>query len=218
MIKHHPSSALIEAFSQGELPASLSAAVAMHTELCPHCRQLVDDLTEQSAAASFEQPAALPLDDTLDFEQMLADITASEDSDLPQIHVPVTIEINEQKFELPRAISHMNRGRWLSLGKLSRSRLNLNEGSVHTNLLYIQPGGGVPEHTHNGFELTLLLAGHFSDEMGEYSPGDFIMLDKAHLHQPHTETGCLCYTVADASMHFTQGINKLLNPIGQLIY
>ncbi|MFQ3312714.1 MAG: putative transcriptional regulator, partial [Colwellia sp.] len=30
--------------------------------------------------------------------------------------------------------------------------------------------------------------------------------------------GCLCFTVANDALHFTQGINKLLNPIGSFIY
>jgi putative transcriptional regulator len=85
-------------------------------------------------------------------------------------------------------------------------------------LLHIQPGGSVPEHTHNGFELTVLIAGDFSDDQGEYVPGDFIMLDKKHQHHPVSEKGCLCFTVANDSLHFTQGINKLLNPIGTFIY
>ena len=63
-----------------------------------------------------------------------------------------------------------------------------------------------------------MLAGTFADEQGEYVAGDFIMLDKRHQHQPATEHGCLCYTVANDALHFTQGINKLLNPIGAFIY
>ena len=100
----------------------------------------------------------------------------------------------------------------------SAAGLQLDEGEIHTSLLHIDPGGSVPEHTHNGFELTLLLAGSFTDEQGEYVAGDFIMLDKRHQHHPVSEHGCLCYTVANDSLHFTQGINKLLNPIGSFIY
>jgi putative transcriptional regulator len=82
----------------------------------------------------------------------------------------------------------------------------------------MEPNGSVPQHTHKGFELTLLLEGSFHDEEGEYVKGDFIMLDGQHLHNPISSSGCLCYTVANDSMHFTQGINKLLNPIGSFIY
>ena len=76
----------------------------------------------------------------------------------------------------------------------------------------------MPEHTHKGFELTLLLDGSFSDDKGEYVKGDFIMLDASIKHNPISQDGCLCYTVANDALHFTQGINKLLNPIGNFIY
>ncbi len=106
----------------------------------------------------------------------------------------------------------------MHIGKLSRARVQLDENEIHTSLLYIEPGGGVPEHTHKGFELTVLLEGSFEDEQGEYVKGDFIMLDSSHQHQPISKQGCLCYTVANDALHFTQGINKLLNPIAGFIY
>ncbi|MGL5391190.1 MAG: ChrR family anti-sigma-E factor, partial [Shewanella sp.] len=37
-------------------------------------------------------------------------------------------------------------------------------------------------------------------------------------HAPTTKSGCLCYTVLNAPLHFTKGLSKLLNPIGELIY
>jgi putative transcriptional regulator len=76
----------------------------------------------------------------------------------------------------------------------------------------------VPEHTHKGFELTLLLDGEFEDEMGKYVKGDFICLDSAHKHSPQTTQGCLCLTVVNDALQFTKGMSKLLNPFGNLIY
>ena len=109
-------------------------------------------------------------------------------------------------------------GKTSHIGKLSRARIQLEENEIHTSLLQIEPGGSVPEHTHKGFELTVLLDGSFHDEQGEYVKGDFIMLDRSHQHHPISDNGCLCYTVANDALHFTQGINKLLNPIGSFIY
>ena len=109
-------------------------------------------------------------------------------------------------------------GKWTHLGKINRAPLILGEGEVHTHLLRIDPGGVVPEHTHKGFELTLLLEGEFEDELGTYVKGDFICLDSTHKHSPKTQKGCLCLTVVNDALHFTKGMSKLLNPIGSLIY
>ncbi|MDG1732519.1 MAG: ChrR family anti-sigma-E factor [Thalassotalea sp.] len=222
MIKHHPNTELLSGHVNGQLPASLSAAIAMHNELCPQCARTVNNMTEEQAELSFEQSPGEATNDidfnAIDIEQMIAAITSDESIELLAEDVPMTVTVKGQDYKIPRAIQHMPMGKWNSFGKITRARMDLNEGDIHTSLLQIAPGGSVPEHTHKGFELTLLLQGSFKDEMGTYVAGDFIMLDGEHQHTPETTDGCLCFTVADGAQHFTQGINKLLNPIGSLIY
>jgi len=228
MITHHPSQDLCLAFVQGELPASLSIAMAMHAELCPQCQQQLVELTEQVGEQALVVEStvghAVALKNTFNDEQLFAaminDITVSDK--IPQqatiVESPLVIEVKGNSYQLPRALQSVAMSGWLNLGKLSRARLNLNEGHWHSSLLHIDKNGKVPEHTHGGFELTLLLTGQFKDELGSYEAGDFIYLSQQHSHTPYTENGCLCYTVVDAALHFKQGMSKWLNPIGKLIY
>ena len=238
MIKHHPKFELIQAFVNGELPASLSAGIAIHADMCPVCQQKIAQFTDQVAEVSFEEDLdgftadnlifgsqfdnkqavdSLDNSDEIDFEQMIAGIVQSP-AEVTMPKVAKTIVLKGQTYKLPLALNNMTLSKTAHIGKLSRTRLQLNEGEIHTSLLRIEPGGGVPEHTHKGFELTVLLAGSFHDESGDYNEGDFIMLDSSHQHHPISTEGCLCYTVANDALHFTQGINKLLNPIGSFIY
>jgi len=227
MIKHHPKFELLKSFVDGDLPASLAAGIAIHADMCSLCQQKIAQLTEQVAEASFELSGLSKFDDDkavtdideLDFDEIIDQITASDDLEQSKESIDERlITFKGMQFTLPNALRNIELGRTAQIGKLSRARLNLGEGEIHTNLLHIAAGGSIPEHTHKGFELTLLLAGTFADEQGEYIAGDFIMLDQRHQHQPATEHGCLCYTVANDALHFTQGINKLLNPIGAFIY
>ncbi|MDO6427898.1 ChrR family anti-sigma-E factor [Thalassotalea sp. 1_MG-2023] len=225
MIKHHPTFEMLKAYVTGDLPASLAAGVSIHADKCDECRKQIALLTEQIAEVSFE-PEHDPLhfgnvsDETMsvDFEQMLDNICSDDSITLTKPTEAKTITLRDTPYQLPRAMQHMEISSSANIGKLSRARVMLDEGEIHTSLLHIEPGGGVPMHTHNGFELTVLVEGSFTDEMGEYFPGDFIMLDGQHVHHPVSEQGCLCYTVANAPQKFTQGINKLLNPIGNFIY
>lgn len=219
MIKHHPKFELIQSFVNGELPASLSAGIAIHAEMCPKCQHQIAQLTDQVAEVNFEDDYQdnLSVDD-LNMDQMIAAITESDDIFLPPENDEKSVVFNNKTYVLPKALNNMAVGKAANIGKLSRSRIQLNENEIHTSLLQMQPGGGVPEHTHKGFELTLLLEGSFQDDNGEYVKGDFIMLDASHQHHPVSIEGCLCYTVANDALHFTQGINKLLNPIGAFIY
>ncbi len=227
MIKHHPTFSMLQNFVDGDLPASLAAGVAMHAGMCPMCQQKIIQLTEQVAEANFEESSDLDLftNDAdmktaeLDFDDIIGEITASDDVEpMKAASIERSVSFKGTQYVLPNVLRNMSLGKTAQIGKLSRARILLDEGEIHTNLLHIGAGGSIPEHTHKGFELTLLLAGTFADEQGEYVPGDFIMLDKRHQHQPATELGCLCYTVANDALHFTQGINKLLNPIGSFIY
>lgn len=225
MINHHPKLELLQLYVNGDLPASLAAGISIHSEMCEQCRNTIYQLTEQKAEACFE-PSPQPvlneeismLSDEFDFESMIDNITESDDITTVEPSVSKTLTFKNATYTLPHALNNMAIGRAANIGKLARSRVDLNEDEIHTNLLHIEPGGGVPEHTHKGFELTVLLEGSFHDENGTYEKGDFIMLDGSVKHHPVSENGCLCFTVANDALHFTQGINKLLNPIGSLIY
>jgi putative transcriptional regulator len=238
MIKHHPKFALIQSFVNGDLPASLSAGIAIHADMCPICQQHIAQLTDQLAAVSFEEAflgrfivdentdlqctdegSADTLNvDAFNMDNMIDKITQSNAIDKHEAKIEKTVTFNNKTYILPQVLHNMLLGKTTNIGKLARARFQLNENEIHTSLLQIEPSGGVPEHTHKGFELTLLLEGAFHDEHGEYVKGDFIMLDGTHQHHPVSTKGCLCYTVANDALHFTQGINKLLNPIGAFIY
>lgn len=218
MITHHPKHELLQAFVNGELPASLSIAVAAHIEMCPTCTGAVEKLTVQAAQQVFSlaQDDATLEDNT--FLSMIDDITGDDSlASMSLVNAPL-ITFNGKETTLPRAFIQVPLKNWNKLGDVSRSRLDLNEEPLRSSLISISPQGDVPMHTHKGFELTLLLEGSFSDELGEYHAGDFIWLDNQHTHHPITENGCLCYTVSNDALHFTQGLNKLLNPFGSFLY
>ncbi len=223
MIKHHPDFELLKKFVSGDLPAALSVGIAIHADLCPQCKNTIAKLTEQVAQTKFEVfTESIPLkDDSYDeeeFDEMIDMITASPAIDLVPKTTPSSVDFHHKCYTLPSVLAHIPQGKKTRFGKLSRSRLLLEEGDIHTSLLHIEPGGVVPKHTHKGFELTVLLDGSYSDEQGEYTKGDFILLDTHIHHQPKTDNGCLCYTVANDGLYFTEGINKLLNPVSGFIY
>ena len=234
MIKHHPKFELIQAYVNGDLPASLSVGISIHAEMCKECQQQIAMLTEQVAEASFELDTNDTNDDMMtfdtsdldqviesaefNFENMIHNITDLDAIvDFAEV-AEKSVTFKNKQFTLPTALSHIDLGKVANVGKLSRRRLQLDEDEIHTNILHIGAGGSVPEHQHKGFELTVLLDGTFSDESGTYKKGDFIMLDSSVKHNPISDDGCLCFTVSNAPLHFTQGINKLLNPIGNFIY
>lgn len=227
MIKYHPDNAFLQSFATGDLPASLAAAASIHCEMCSHCREKVLSYTQQAAAADFDlsnssDVGAMSTDIEAqvfsNMDAMIEGITEDEEQDMAPVAQSKTIQVKGQQLELPKALVNVPLGKWSSLGRLSRSRLAMNDGDIRASLLLMEAGGGVPAHTHKGFELTLILEGHFKDEFDDYVPGDFLMLDSNHTHNPQTDSGCLCYTVSNDAQHFTTGLNRLVNPLGYFIY
>ncbi|ESP94418.1 MULTISPECIES: ChrR family anti-sigma-E factor [Pseudoalteromonas] len=225
MIKYHPSKQLMQKHVAGELPVGLSVAIAAHIELCDACKLELDALEAKQAESAFESNASncsdiadTSAEENLAFEAMINDITQLEMSSAMVPREPQMFDYQDKSVQLPRAIAALKLGSFINAGKVSRARFELDEGPLRSSLLHIRPGGEIPEHTHTGFELTLLLDGSFEDESGSYVPGDFIMLDGRHNHTPKTEEGCLCFTLVDSALHFNKGLSKLLNPIGNLIY
>jgi len=242
MINHHPHDSLLLAHANGELALSMSIAISAHCELCEQCQTALTAYTEQAARAAFHLApmssfSAFPPKTDNDnaasrgasaraqapsipapLEHMLEHIFAQPTLSEAPSNKPISIKLKKQEYYLPAAFKKLHNRPWQQLGKASRMRCDLDEMNTRASLLHIEPLGEIPEHTHKGYELTLLLAGEFSDSNGNYVAGDFIMLDATTEHAPTTTSGCLCYTVLNAPLHFTKGLSKLLNPIGELIY
>jgi putative transcriptional regulator len=216
MIKFHPNQQMLESFSAGELPLSLSIAISAHIELCDKCAQQAIQVEERLSQVIWEDENL----ENADFGDMLqAIMTKPLQIQAKQQVVPKsTVHIAGRDYVLPNAFRKFNDLKWSGFGVVSRARIINDEQDVRASLLHIDKDGRIPEHQHKGYELTLLLDGSFSDETGTYNKGDFIWLDGENSHSPYTEKGCLCYAVQNAPLHFIRGMSKVLNPLGNLIY
>ncbi|HEH9439047.1 TPA: cupin domain-containing protein [Aeromonas sobria] len=229
MIKAHPTDPMLRAFAADELPLPLAVGLSAHCELCPDCAARLKTFEEELAQQYLDSPAApelAPRDDVaLDagFDAMLADILAQPEPvaapviDLPRAQ-PTELEVAGHAYRLPRVLARYRSPKWRHIGAIRQQSLPLDEMGARASLLHIEAGGRIPEHTHQGYELTLLLAGTIEDGDTCYKAGDFIWRDASHSHSPHTPDGCLCYTVQDAPVQFTKGLSRLLNGISQHLY
>jgi putative transcriptional regulator len=82
-------------------------------------------------------------------------------------------------------------------------------------LLKIPAGQPVPEHSHRGMELTLVLDGSFSDEISTFARGDVEMADDSLMHQPKADKGkdCICLAVTEAPLRFKSRFLRLIQPL-----
>jgi putative transcriptional regulator len=215
MIKHHPTEALLAQYSSGELSYSLSIAISAHIEMCPKCQAKEKQILASQADQAW-QPDNVEVADFGDMMQQIMASPVTIEATKPKART--TVSMDEKTISLPSAFTSFDKLKWAGFGAINRARLINDEETVRASLLHIKKGGEIPTHQHNGYELTLLLSGSFSDEHGTYQKGDFILLSGDIKHSPKTDEGCLCYTVQDAPLHFTTGMSKVLNPLGKFIY
>ena len=115
--------------------------------------------------------------------------------------------------EVPRPVAGLVSGgldavawRWLGPGVWDHTLPLTGAGKLR--LLKVAPGRSVPEHSHGGAELTLVLRGSFHDETGRYARGDVADLDETVEHQPvvpQDAGDCICLIASEAPERF-QGL------------
>lgn len=220
-VKYHPGMMLMEQYVAGTLSADVALAVATHIDLCPHCQRLCQDIHQDQGAQLAElTPVSLgtSMDDMLDF--ITAQPVAPKAKTMA-LAESLTVTVNDREFVLPRALNRIaqDHGKWLQLGGIATAKLPTND-KMHVSLLYIDKGTEVPNHTHLGMELTLVLSGRICDENGEYVAGDLLINSPDDTHTPHTraDEDCLCLSVLSAPLKFNKGLVRLLNPLQQFFY
>ncbi len=219
MINYHPTDKQLQQFAEGNISSALALVVSAHCDVCSQCQEKVDDINielssviENIRANDYVDPA---------FEKMLASIMHLPIVDTKPVVAP-RIELDGRFFDVPRPLQRFvkNTGNWSHLlGKVWQAPVDLGDAGM-ANFIYMEKGGRVPEHTHKGTELTLVVDGEFSDGLADYDSGDFIIMDNEHIHSPHSNAveGCLVFSIVDKPLHFTSGIARLLNPFSHLFF
>lgn len=218
-VKYHPTLELLEQFVEASLAPELSLAIAAHLDLCPHCQRIKMDLEAEAGAAlvslAEEQSAET------DWQQMLDFITAQPEAAAQmEQRQPFALQIQNSEILLPASLKPLlqHKLKWLNLGGISTAKL-AGEDQHNVSLLYIRKDSEVPQHTHLGLEITLVLKGKIYDESGCYGEGDLLINTPDHTHTPRTMSeDCLCLSVLTAPLKFKKGLTRLLNPLQHLFY
>ncbi len=205
-ITHHTPDAMLAAYAAGNLPYAFAVAVASHVSLCAQCRAALE-AHQAVGGAVLEETGAVAVSSTL------------KDNILAQLDAPFTPEpVYERNGIYPGPVMEALKGRaprWKKLGMGVRQDIMSADANGSVRLLYIPPGQAVPNHSHNGLELTLVLQGSFSDETGRFGVGDLEIADKELEHTPVADEGeaCICLAATDARLRFRALVPRLLQPL-----
>ncbi|SMX44752.1 ChrR family anti-sigma-E factor [Actibacterium lipolyticum] len=205
-IKHHIPENLIAAYASGALGHHFALVVATHVSMCTQCR---------AALAAHETIGGLVLED-LDAQPVSMGVKSNL---MAQLDAPIEVEPAPKRMgAYPGPVMGALGGdvpKWRSLGFGSKQSILHNDATGSVRLLFIPPGQAMPDHGHNGLELTLVLQGSFHDEDGAFGVGDVEVADEDVEHTPIAGNGppCICLAATDAPLRFSGLVPRILQPL-----
>lgn len=204
-IQHHISDDILDAYRAGTLPHAFSVVVAAHLSICDACRAELEahDLVGGALLAGAPQTEMQPDARARIMSQLDTTPARAVPRGSGVFPAPVMTELKGQP------------PKWRMLGGGIRQQILSADQEGSLRLLYIPPGKAVPEHSHGGLELTLVLQGSFSDSEGEFARGDLETAYDDLDHQPIAGPGlpCICLAATDAPLQFHALVPRLLQPL-----
>ncbi len=230
MSAHHPDDLTLLEYSAGSLGLAQALAVSVHLGFCLQCQSQLRKLNALGGVLLSESsPASIGVNDdqvpdqsgtqtqSLDegFDALMARIGSENPQDDSSKPAVSSRYHNPLDRYLPASLDELDwQQQTREIAKFDLTNV-VDMGSARVALQKIKAGAKVPVHTHRGNELTVVLKGGFSDELGVYHAGDYIARDPSHHHSPTAlqNEDCICLTVLDAPMRFTGPLMRWLNPL-----
>lgn len=229
-INHHLDEATLVSYTAGAMTQAMALVVACHISMCKECRERVAK-AEAIGGLLLESLDAIDVHDE-SLAKLLAAIDDTEESENLEKNLPlndsvacVSLEkqvVDSGKSDVPRPLQshigkHLESVQWKSILpgiQYYDLPFKTDRGGV-SRLLRIAPGKAMLEHTHDGNELTLVLQGSISDELGRFGVGDIADLDEEIDHQPIVDSTdhCICLVATDAPLKFNTLLGKIVQPI-----
>lgn len=208
---HHPKIETLLEYFAGSLDEGIRLVVSAHLELCPSCRRLLAGL-ETAAGNHLDAISPAPLAHAALERAMsrLDDVAESSSAKRVQNDLPVRLDA--------LAPYELGRWRWIGPGVYRRSVTLSGRGPSRVFLLKAAPGTQLPQHTHDGTELTVILQGAFRHEGGRFGAGDCDDADDSVEHRPVVEDGeeCICLVAMEGNIRLRGFFGRLMQPLVRL--
>jgi putative transcriptional regulator len=190
-ISHHPGEDLLFSYASGAADEAVSLLIATHLALCSSCRRDVARAEHLGGALLLAiEPVSLQ---ARALEQTMARLAEPEGTSSRQVSGTTGIFPEPLQGYLPRARDSV---RWRRIvGGLYCQPL-LRAGAASAMLIKAMPGSRVAMHRHRGQELTLVLAGGYTDSTGHYARGDVQDASAELDHELTPDDGEPCITLA----------------------
>lgn len=212
-IMHHPKDETLADHSAGTLDAARQFVVEAHLWSCARCRTTVTSL-ESIGGELLEAASPVAMGDGA-LESVLTRLGVDRQAEAEWVGTgKLRAELMRDVLERPDT-GHWH---WVGPGLRMRNLYRPTGSGARLFLLKAAPGLGLPDHTHTGSELTLVLQGAFTHEGGQFGPGDCDDADAADLHKPVVDAGtpCICLVAMDGQLKLQGLLGRMAQPFVRL--
>lgn len=191
-INRHLSDETLLRLAAGTLDPGLALVARAHLALCPECRAALA-VYEEAGGLLLEQIEPAPIEGGA-LERALAAIEADAASPPPARAAPSPAVLDGIALPAPLAGLALGRRRWVAPGVHARRIVVPEAPGTRVAIVELAPGSAIPEHGHEGMEMTMVLRGVFSDAGGRCAAGDVTESDEDVSHGPRVDSGeaCVC--------------------------
>ena len=206
MIQHHPDTSTLISYAAGALSANFTQIVKFHVDNCPACQKIINEGEQLGGQLLNSNPSTSTQAKTSSFDDFWQ--SHIQDTQLTDAKVASTLTYDQMLDTL------QDGQKWKPLVP-GIAQIKLMSGAQGTLRLFkIAPGMAIPLHTHSGSEMTMILKGSYTDEIGRFKAGDVADLDNDIDHQPIADTGehCICLIATEAPLKFKGLLPRLMQP------
>ena len=214
-IKHHLTDEMLIAYSAGTLSEAFNLMVASHISLCDECRARLEAFDAMGGELLDQSPSNQV---SMDAGALAATLSLIAGGAPEEIRVP-----RKSGGILPGPLQDYVGGdvdaiQWRSIGMGVKQAILPTSRDASARLLFIPAGAAMPDHGHEGTEMTMVLQGAFQDEDDYFARGDVEMADSDMHHTPVADIheDCICLAVTDAPLRFDGLIPKLAQRIARI--
>lgn len=215
-IKHHLTDDILMGYATGSLPEAFNLMVAAHLSLCDTCRaqaESFDAVGGEVLDDSMSNSAAMTSDSLTATMALIADGAMNE-----KVHVR-----HKADPVLPKPLqdyvgSSVDDINWRSVGMGVKQAILPTSSGASARLLFIPAGAAMPDHGHQGVEMTMVLKGAFQDDDGYFARGDVEIADSDLHHTPVADIheDCICLAVTDAPLKFEGLLPKIVQRFARI--
>ena len=211
---HQISDEILASYAAGTLPEALSVVVAAQASICPETRDRLRELEAIGGGLlELTQGQEMALGSLEATMRKIAERDAQGEDETAAAPQEVACAV------LPAPVRDYVGGgidavRWRPVGLGAKQAILRESSEASLRLLQIPAGCELPDHSHDGTEMTLVLKGAFLDGDERYARGDVELADAETRHTPVADVSedCVCLVACEGRLKFSGLLPRIAQP------